>query len=549
MLHVSPTILETADLCNRKYYFERVKKLPIYRSQDYFTFGTILHEVVERFLRATFTGEVPLPLVSESVQDLIYQDGIFKGQKLGDPVNLYPQGWDDRISINEAVLIRKLVDKAIEEGILLRLPDAKVEREFAIPILDGLEMVGKIDYSMPWEVHDHKTSKSTRYVKTPEQLAETIQMMVYAKALLWEFGGERPDQIVLKHEVFIKDPSNPQIRKVETSVTVDEVNTFWTEKVIPLAEQVVKVRGLEDHWEVPGPKPRSNACSAYGGCPYQDICARVKTVDQYVQEIESIKKAPVEPFKGYSFSDLPKGMNLSERLAQLKAKTESTPVVPTPEPEPEPEPEAPKERELAAPPWAREDCTACHGTGWNKKGNPCGICTELSEIDPGDFEIQIKEGIATIDGHAFKGPEVIEEPKVKEKVEFKPVVPEPSATFVSKEEKKRGRKKKTFSLAINCIPVRGRGQVKDLSEVFKDLGKKLAEDKGKNSYYELNAFDRRDMLAIAVEEIVEILEGNTYIVRPDDPDLRAFVDVLRPYASEVWEPIASSVTVVNQGND
>src|SRR5690349_24175592 len=71
LLVLSPTQLETADLCLRKWWLERVRKLPV-PSIKAQVFGTVLHGVIERFLGADDLGNDPMTK---------------------RPVELYPKDW------------------------------------------------------------------------------------------------------------------------------------------------------------------------------------------------------------------------------------------------------------------------------------------------------------------------------------------------------------------------------------------------------------------------------------------------------------------------
>ena len=113
---VSPTQLSAADSCLRKWWFTWGKKLPGIE-KDYFTFGTVLHGVIERFMSA---------------------DELGRDRATGNPIDLYPPGWDstpkrgggvNTVSIMEADLIRRMMDKAISTGIIVRDPNALIEFE------------------------------------------------------------------------------------------------------------------------------------------------------------------------------------------------------------------------------------------------------------------------------------------------------------------------------------------------------------------------------------------------------------------------------------
>lgn len=586
---VSPTQYETADLCNRKWWFLKVLKLPVVQ-KDFFTFGNVLHRSAELYLRATLQGAVPLPSPGWTTDGQgRYQAGPFEGQRVGDPVDLHPRGWDAEISSGEASLIKRLIQTGIDEGILCRQPLGLVEQQWWFPVLDEVWITGIIDFAYKWQVEDHKTTKAFRWAKSPAELAKAAPMLLYAKALVeyfkYEYDGE---PIILRHNVFQKDPSDPRVRKTETEIQYGEIEDFWNNRLVPAAENMLYLRDNAEEWtEVPEPRPGSNACTAYGGCPFQAICSGICSVDDYKERTQRIIDNPknVKEKRALTFSDLPKGSGtmglLEDRLNAVKEKNKQQEA----------------QEAYPKPPWANSGCSvpSCKGKGWNQKGNPCGICEQMTDGVPvGLYQIDYQDGyvILFLEGEElgrFLGPaqapikvedrtappaaaKAPVEPQESEGVEGPHPTPPPpeavtepesvSVPVVSEEEieeveapavdppkKKRGRPRKAFTLAINCAPVRGTSAIKHLDQVFRDMAQALAEAHEKESYFQLNAFQRRDQLAQRASEIAESLGKDIYLVCPDSPDMKAFVDALRPYASAVWEPFAGTTTIVVEGQN
>src|SRR5690606_14628198 len=121
----SPTQHETFDLCNRKWWLGNVRKLktPAIRGH---VFGSVLHAVAERYLRADDLGRDPAT---------------------GLPVDLYPEGWhrsynkytgelEGELTPDEQDRLRRMVAEAIQAGVLERQPNRRVEREFRKQVLE-----------------------------------------------------------------------------------------------------------------------------------------------------------------------------------------------------------------------------------------------------------------------------------------------------------------------------------------------------------------------------------------------------------------------------
>ncbi len=102
--------------------------------------------------------------------------------------------------------------------------------------------------------------------------------------------------------------------------------------------------------------------------------------------------------------------------------------------------------------------------------------------------------------------------------------------------KGRGRPRKGFILLINCAPIRGHGRpnsgrgVRYLSEVLVRYGQALAEASQAESYYDLDAFARRDAMAKVAVRMAEEFGADLVVASTLSPDEKALVAALRPYA-------------------
>lgn len=283
---------KSSESCERKWWFKWVQKLPTVESTTSQDFGTVIHSVLERFLRADDLGR----------------------DSSGNAVNLYPENWyipEDRfnkkqgnpIPEEEREIVKKLVEMAVSQGVVERVLNRVVEHDFKLPLVKGsndIIFTGFIDLMSIGLIADHKSTSSPRYIKSEEGLSESIQMMGYAKVLVEEekaSGLPTSDPITLRHNVFIK-PKNPedepQVRAVETTVTVSQVETFWKEiQVTAIKMKEIKDKNLDiGKWrDIKGPNISVSACRAFGaaGCPYQLICGGAETPQEFTRRVNTIK--------------------------------------------------------------------------------------------------------------------------------------------------------------------------------------------------------------------------------------------------------------------
>lgn len=445
-LRISSSQDETFHRCKRLWWFLYCQKMPT-PPKGHFDFGTILHEVCERYLLADDLGRVPPWSVQKN-------PSIFKGQEQLQPVNLYPQGWDEtdgrKLPPVEAGLIRRLITKAIAEGVLERQADRRIEHWFAGEIIEGVDMVGIVDVLLPGEIQDHKSTKSMRWAKTPASLKQSYQMLNYAKLLI----DADPDleEVTLRHNVYCKDPNKLEVRRVETKVSKAEVVANF-ERLQGVAEDMLVLAGggldLDDWQTIEGPS-QPNACSAFGGCPMRSICGGKETPDQYRTRVErQITKNPLQKpatwddkwgriTKATSNKKDPSVDIFEKRLAATKDKVIPAPSAPslingatTPAGAIQAADVDDILAQTGTPPWALSTCKACAGKGFNSKGSPCRICDSLQRKAHGptsaDYIVSSGDGLRVWEakdgsggGEAEQAP--TPEPKASEKIELAPSV-------------------------------------------------------------------------------------------------------------------------------
>ena len=112
---------------------------------------------------------------------------------------------------------------------------------------------------------DHKTTSAWKWAKTEEQLAENIQLIIYAKHILEHFPDE--DEATLTHIYYLTRPPHGS-RKVSVTVTRDHVDAEFN-KVLVTVDQMLDVA---EKGQVHAEKNQSY-CFSYGKrCPHYNDC-------------------------------------------------------------------------------------------------------------------------------------------------------------------------------------------------------------------------------------------------------------------------------------
>lgn len=612
----SASQFDTFLTCPRKWWFQKVARLPELEGQRQFEFGDRLHEACERWLLADDQG---------------------RDRETGEPIELWPEGWDEGLSEFDASLVKRLVEKGIEEGVLRRTPDREVEAPVGVyngrnytprQIVPGVGVCGYRDVRAPGLVEDHKSIKNRRYMKSQADLLADPQLLLYGAVDLIEHaekGLPIPDEVTLRHNQFIKDPEDLYVRACEVQADRATIQEFWEQTLEPAAADMLRYKRElrdENRWsEVEGPRQKG-ACQAYGGCPFAKICGKVEKPATYRARIERANAIPAEspePVTTKESTD----MGIFNRLNAQPAAEKPAPAKPAPAVEAEAPAEevavATEEAETEAilpgkqpVPWANPDCKACKGVGFNKSGKPCAACDRVAEKEgnprASSFNLEVDDAgythvIREADGETVaivqlqaeeiraaektqpapestkakgakkrnrfakkaeeapasveepnseESPEAPEEPQASEQEPEQPA-PEPEAPKAVKattsdvepsSEKttgkgRAGRTATGFLLVYGAVR-RTKMKLLDLNEVFHRYAAELAESQGVASFYQLDRFKRRDIMASKAAEIAETIPSSTIVVvRADDPDIRPFATALEPFASNVIEGLAS----------
>lgn len=378
-MQISASQLSTWKSCHRKWWFENCHRgedgIQLPPKQATFV-GTVGHAVVERFLKADDTG---------------------RDRETGQPVNLYPEGWatvQERgqqpytLTTAEQEHVKRIIASAIEQGFLRRDPGRRIEDEIVEPVLveegdlPAVRLKGKIDVNLPGAFQDHKFLGNMKYAASSRKnasryLGEDNQVLTYAavKFRQADRAGEELHRIHAKHNVFSKDPQNPVVKEVPVWIERERAEEHWHDVTVQAdAMRRLRAAGIsaKDWPAVKGPC-EEGACSAYGGCPFADVCSRLETIEQYVARVKRLnspelpqsdttsEKPPMDPF-----ANLPKAKPAVQTAAQAAPATQTATAV-----------AEPPAKRAETPPWFNASCKACCTNpqpGFNTSGDPCRMC-------------------------------------------------------------------------------------------------------------------------------------------------------------------------------
>ena len=235
-MQISASQIKTFNLCRKKWYFEKVEKLPQGPPSYGAVFGSVLHSCLER---------------------------LHKGE---DP---FPAGWSAPLKNGDTEVAKSLIDLyEPTEGI----EERNVERKISLPVIDDISLLGYIDLYKPGTIIDHKTSKAWKWALSARELARDLQMMVYAR---WALEQE-PDleTVELRHNVFLRTPP-ARYKKTVAYATSEAVMDQWY--------QVQETALLMKEARKGGPPEieMGNQCHAFGGCPFARICSGVVSLEEF----------------------------------------------------------------------------------------------------------------------------------------------------------------------------------------------------------------------------------------------------------------------------
>ena len=116
-------------------------------------------------------------------------------------------------------------------------------------------------------VGDHKSTSDPQWAKTPDDLRSDVQATIYLRHALLTAGAERARAL---WSYCLWQPKRPKSWPVRMEMTRGELDASWQE-IAETARRIV--RRLKDGTHPLGIPYRVSGCEAYGGCPYQLLCA------------------------------------------------------------------------------------------------------------------------------------------------------------------------------------------------------------------------------------------------------------------------------------
>ena len=244
MTHVSASQIQLFRDCPYKWWREYYLKIksPSTASQEV---GSLTHEVLERYL---LTGH----LDEDSEYSEIARPGLVYLPPPADPSYL----------VEEEVWIRDT--PAPVKGFI----DLRYTHEDGRPV-----------------VLDHKTSKSQRWIKTPSDLLQNVQMVTYAH---YVFSKVPCDYVWVKHVYY--GTTSRWSKEVEVKMSRPWVERVWAGIVSTIEEMVKYFHAAES--TIP---KRLNACSMYGGCFHKPVCQESDMADSNLLEKLGIGPVSSEP--------------------------------------------------------------------------------------------------------------------------------------------------------------------------------------------------------------------------------------------------------------
>lgn len=106
-------------------------------------------------------------------------------------------------------------------------------------------------------------------------------------------------------------------------------------------------------------------------------------------------------------------------------------------------------------------------------------------------------------------------------------------------EARRGRKPQGFTLLIGALPERAKTTgVIGLDQEFERYGTELAKEMGADSYFALDAYKRRDWMAMRARQIAETFGSKIVTAVGTSPDFLEFLTAIKPFASYVYVGVA-----------
>ncbi len=285
--HVSASQIETFVKCKRLWYFKSIQKLQE-GQKGHQSLGEAFHLIMEKTPQGLGYDRSD---VAASVED-----------------------WDKaELMARQALPLLPQETKPFMREHGLRMPTYE----------GGPTMIGYIDLAIPqgvgWPaffvpeveaiIADYKTLSDFRYMRTPLELSESVQMMTYAKWAIspYPLGMQAENEAIPEHVRLVhmyartKPPFNrAAIRNESVIVTPDEINSQW-EKTLDIVRQMQHTSSAAKADDVEAGGALNGHCEAYGGCSFRDKCGIAKqsgikslfTIGKKPTTVDSTSESPV----------------------------------------------------------------------------------------------------------------------------------------------------------------------------------------------------------------------------------------------------------------
>jgi hypothetical protein len=244
--HLSASQLTNWSLCNRRWWFEKVARMPV-PSSPAKDLGTSIHKQMERYY---LEGEVPEHFSAA----LLVKSGLIPPRVSEEVLIEHPEDYQLGISVARIPFHGRIdliqLDQAFEKYGLVNLWDWKSKTDFS-------------------------------YALTSEDLERDVQMMLYGKYAFEQLLA----QSVRFHHGNIKTKVGSYGYKVVSSqpLCYDDINRYVDNVVEPLVHQIKVTATAEKYEEV---KPNWGACYAYNkACPFLDTCGMHQSASVHLEAL------------------------------------------------------------------------------------------------------------------------------------------------------------------------------------------------------------------------------------------------------------------------
>lgn len=300
-MKVSASQIKTYKLCPKKWYFQSVDRLPRGNGTASTRFGTALHACLERYI----DGED----------------------------ELFPVGYDEGVAAEDKEALKFLPTTAIEDNIVVRFPDAISEQAILFPLTPTVDCGGFVDLTIPHknEIEDYKTTRNPKYYlsenpKSKLYFGKDTQMVLYGYDYLQR--NKEVTEVRLTHTNL--NPKMMHIKRRSVMIPRQEIEDYVKKEIIPVVNDMEKDSKLNSRVAESQLEPKSfDACSAFRGCEFLDICSGTCSKTQYRERFDEV--IPVEKTVEIK-SEKKEEPKMSSYLDKLKARRlaadkEETPVV------------------------------------------------------------------------------------------------------------------------------------------------------------------------------------------------------------------------------